>query len=137
MKANFKMNTYAYFNYSYARAKDELTGKVIPNVANNLFNFGINVGAWKYLNAHLNVNYVGERKRGLMMGFPDPREPIKPYSLFDLTLRAQNFWKNTEFILSIHNLFDTQCTDPEPLGLVYYDFPREGRQIMGKVIFKF
>ena len=137
VKANFEKNTYAYFNYSYAKAKDELTGDVIPNVANNLFNFGLNVGMFKYLNANVNVNYVGERKRGLLSGFPDSRDPIKAYSLFALTLRAQNFWKKTEIILSIHNLFDTQYTDPEELGLIYYDIPREGRQILGKVIFKF
>jgi outer membrane cobalamin receptor len=137
LKANFEKNTYAYFNYSYAKAKDELTNEVIPNVANNLFNFGINVGWWKYLNANLNVNYVGDRKRGLLAGFPDPRDPIKAYSLFDLTLRAQNFWKNTEIIFSVHNLFDTKYTDPEELGVIYYDFPREGKQVLGKVIFKF
>jgi outer membrane receptor for ferrienterochelin and colicins len=136
-KANFKKNTYAYFNYSYAKAKDELTGEVVPNVANNLFNFGVNVGAWKYLNANLNVNYVGERKRGMLMGFPDPRDPVMAYSLSDLTLRAQNFWKNTEIILSIHNLFNTEYKDPEELGLIYNDLPHEGRQILGKVIFKF
>jgi len=137
VKANFEKNTYAYFNYSYARAKDELTGEVIPNVANNLFNFGLNVGYWKYLNVHLNMNYLGERKRGLLMGFPDPRDPIKAYSLFDLTLRARNFWKNTEIILSIHNLANTEYTDPDESGIIYYDFPREGRQILGKLIFKF
>jgi outer membrane receptor for ferrienterochelin and colicins len=141
VKANFKKNTYAYFNYSYARAKNELTGEVVPNVANNLFNFGVNVEAWKYLNANLNMNYVGERKRGnqilALFGIPDPRDPIKAYSLFDLTLRGQNFWKNTEIILSIHNLLDTEYTDPEEQGIIYYDFPREGRQILGKVIFKF
>jgi outer membrane receptor for ferrienterochelin and colicin len=141
IKANFEKNTYAYFNYSYARAKDELTGEVIPNVANNLFNFGLNVGTWKYLNANINVNYVGERKRGNqilpLFGIPDPRNPIAAYSLFDLTLRGQNFWKNTEVILSIHNLLNTEYTDPEEQGIIYYDFPREGRQILGKVIFKF
>ena len=137
VKADFKKNTYAYFNYSYARAKDELTGEFIPNVANNLFNFGLNIGAWKYLNANLNVNYVGERKRGLLMGAPDLRDPINAYSLFDLTLRAQNFWKNAEIIFSIHNLFDTDYKDPEELGLIYYDLPREGRQILGQLIFKF
>jgi iron complex outermembrane receptor protein len=136
-KANFKNNTYAYFNYSYARAKDEFTGEVIPNVANNLFNCGLNIGMWKYLNANLNVNYVGERKRGLLTGFFDPREPIDSYSLVNLTLRAQNFWRNTDFIFSIHNLFDTEYKDPEELGLIYYDIPREGRQILGKIIFKF
>ena len=116
-KANFEKNTYAYFNYSYAKAKDELTGEVIPNVANNLFNFGLNVGTWKYLNANLDVNYVGERKRGNqilpLFGIPDPRDPIKAYSLFDLTLRGQNFWKNTEIILSVHNLLNTEYSDPE------------------------
>jgi outer membrane receptor protein involved in Fe transport len=137
LKANFEKNTYAYFNYSYAKAKDDFSGEVIPNVANNLFNFGLNVGVLKYLNANVNANYVGERKRGLLMGFSDPRDPISAYSLFNLTLRAQNFWKNTELILSIHNLFDTKYTDPEELGVIYYDFPREGRQILGKVIFKF
>jgi iron complex outermembrane receptor protein len=137
VKANFEKNTYAFFNYSYAKAKDDLTGEVIPNVANHLFNFGVNVGAWKYLNANLNVNYVGERKRGLLMGYPDPRNPVAAYALSNLTLRAQNFWENMELILSIHNLFDKRYTDPEPLGVVYYDFPREGRQILGKVIFKF
>jgi len=137
VKANFEKNTYAYFNYSYARSKDELTGEVAPNVANNLINFGLNVGVWKYLDAHFNVNYIGERKRGLLMGFPDPRNPIAAYSLVNLTLRVQNFWKKAEFILSVHNLFNTKYTDPEELGLIYYDFPREGRQILGKVIFKF
>jgi hypothetical protein len=140
-KANFEKNTYAYFNYSCAKAKDELTGEVIPNVANNLFNFGLNVGTWKYLNANINVNYVGERKRGNqilpLFGIPDPRDPIKAYSLFDLTLRGQNFWKNTEIILSVHNLLNTEYSDPEEQGIIYYDFPREGRQILGKVIFKF
>jgi len=110
---------------------------VIPNVANNLFNFGLNVGMWKYLNAHFNVKYVGERKRGLMMGFPDPRAPIDAYSWVDLTLRAQNLWKNTEIIFSIHNLLNTEYTDPEESGIIYYDLPREGRQILGKLIFKF
>jgi hypothetical protein len=112
-------------------------GEVIPNVANNLFNCGFNVGMWKYLNANLNLNYVGERKRGLLSGFPDPRNPINAHSLFDLTLRGQNFWNNIELILSIHNLLDTEYTDPEELGVIYYDLPREGRQILGKVIFKF
>jgi outer membrane cobalamin receptor len=137
IKANFEKNSYAFFNYSYAKAKDELTGKAVPDVANHLFNFGLNVGVWKYLNANLNVNYVGERKRGLLTGFPDPRNPVAAYALSNLTLRAQNFWENMELILSIHNLFDKQYTDPEPLGLIYYDFPCEGRQILGKVIFKF
>jgi len=137
VKANFEKNTYAYFNYSYAKAKDELTGEVIPNVANNLFNFGVNVGMFEYLNANFKMSYVGERKRGLMQGFPDPRDPIAAYTLVDLTLRAQNFWNNTEIIFSVHNLANTEYTDPEELGLIYYDFPREGRQILGKVIFKF
>jgi iron complex outermembrane receptor protein len=136
-KVNLEKNTSAYFNYSYAKAKDELTDEIIPNVANNLFNFGINIGYWKYLNANLNVNYVGERKRGLLSGFPDPRDPLNTYSLFDLTLRGQNFWKNTEVILTIHNLANTEYRDPEELGLIYYDLPREGRQILGKVVFKF
>jgi iron complex outermembrane receptor protein len=137
IKTNFAKETYAYFNYSYAKAKDELTGETIPNVANNLFNFGINIGAWKYLNAHFNMNYVGERKRGYLAGFPDPRDPINVYSLCNLTLRTRNFWKKTEIVLAVHNLLNTEYQDPESLGLIYYDFPREGRQILGKVIFKF
>jgi hypothetical protein len=95
------------------------------------------VGAWKYLNANINVNYVGERKRGLLMAYPDPRDPITAYNLVGITLRAQNFWNNTEIILSVHNLFDTQYKDPEALGLIYFDYPREGKQILGKVILKF
>jgi hypothetical protein len=114
-----------------------LIGEVIPDIEHNIFNCGLNIGMWKYLNANRNVNYVGERKRGLLMGFPDPRSPITAYSLFDLTLRAQNFWKNTEIILSIHNLVNTQYSDADESGIIYYDFPREGRQILGKVIFKF
>jgi outer membrane receptor for ferrienterochelin and colicins len=141
VKANFEKNTYAYFNYSYAKAKDELTNTVVPNVANNLFNFGLNIGSWKYLNAHFNVNYVGQRKRGNqilpLFGIIDPRDPIKAYSISNFTLRAQNFWEHTEILLSIHNLFNTEYTDPEEQGLIYYDFPREGRQVLGKVIFKF
>jgi len=110
---------------------------VIPNVANLIFNFGVNVGMFEYLNANFNVNYVGERKRGLIQGFPDPREPIAAYTLVDISLRAQNFWNSTEIILSIHNLFNKEYSDPEELGIIYYDFPREGRQVLGKVIFKF
>jgi outer membrane cobalamin receptor len=140
-KADFKENTYAYFNYSYARAKDEITEEIIPNAPHNLFNVGVNIGTWKYLNANLNMNYVGERTRGNqilpLFGIADPRGSIKAYSLFDLTLRAQNFWKDTEIILSIHNLLDTKYTDPDEQGIIYYDFPREGKQILGKVIFKF
>jgi outer membrane cobalamin receptor len=140
-KADFKENTYAYFNYSYARAKDEITEEIIPNAPHNLFNVGVNIGTWKYLNANLNMNYVGERRRGNqilpLFGIADPRGSIKAYSLFDLTLRAQNFWKDTEIILSIHNLLNTEYTDPDEQGIIYYDFPREGKQILGKVIFKF
>jgi outer membrane cobalamin receptor len=138
VKANFEKNTYAYFNYSYAKAEDELTGEVITNVANNLFNFGVNIGMWKYLNANFNLNYVAERKRGLMRGvLQDPRDPLAAYSLSALTLRAQNFWKNTEIILSIHNLLNTQYKDPEPDGIIYYDYPGAGRQILGSIIYKF
>jgi outer membrane receptor for monomeric catechols len=94
-----------------------------------------------YSHPNLGVNYVGEHKRGEQLlplfGIPDSRNPIKAYSPFDLTLRGWNFWKNIEIILSIHNLFNTEYTDPKEQGIIYYDFTREDRQIMGKAIFKF
>jgi outer membrane cobalamin receptor len=133
LKANLEKNTYAYVNYSYAKAVDKLTDTEIPDAAHHLFNAGVNIGMWQYLNANLNVNYVGKRERTAT----DPRDPVDPHTLIDLTLRAQNFWKGTEVIFSVHNLLDIDYRDPETRGVLYYDLPREGRQIMGKVIFHF
>jgi outer membrane cobalamin receptor len=132
-KASLEKNTYAYANYSYAKAVDKLTDTDIPDVAHHLVNAGVNIGMWQYLNANLNINYVGKRERAAT----DPRNPVDPHTLVDLTLRAQNFWKGTEIIFSVHNLLDTRYYDPDPLMVIYYDFPRQGRQIIGKVIFHF
>lgn len=70
------------------------------------------------------VTWVGERQRA----FGDTREPLKGYTLMDVTLRRTRVMTNFELAASIRNIFDADAREPSPSpGQIPNDLPLAGR----------
>ncbi len=121
-KANIKESHYGYANYTYQYPRDDETGSKIIDVASHKGNVGVNFELGKHLNVNSNLLVVGPRRRASA----DIRDKLTGYELLDLTLIGKNFFRTTEFRISIHNLLDDDYADPATTSTVADDYRRKG-----------
>ncbi len=133
IRAAFGGNNYAYANYTYQDAEDTGNRERLPDVPVHKANFGINMGLWKYANAHLNTFITGRRPRES----GDTRSDLPSHALVNLTLIGKNFMDNFEIRGSVFNLFDKGYDDPSPTTGAPSDRPQPGRSFMVELRYEF
>ncbi len=129
---HFAKDRYGYINCAYQNAKDE-KDKTLPLVPEWRANAGMNFGLSKYLNANVNVSWIGKRPR--VEG--DTREDLDSNTLVDLTLVAKNFLKGLEIRGSVYNLFDEDYRDPHEDLRIPNDLPTDTRMFLIEALYKF
>ncbi len=132
-KANLKESHYGYVNYTYQYPRDDETGSKIIDVPAHKGNVGVNFELGKHLNVNSNLLVVGPRRRASA----DIRDKLTGYELLDLTLIGKNFFRTTEFRVSIHNLLDDDYADPAATSTVADDYQRKGINFMIDFRYKF
>ncbi|MGE5153309.1 MAG: TonB-dependent receptor plug domain-containing protein [Bdellovibrio bacteriovorus] len=127
-------------NLSYVDATDTATGDDLPGGASLLGNLAFLWQARDHRTAALQWRYVGERSREPN----DPRPPLDPYSLLDLTLNWHASTPGLDLHLGIKNLADSQVRYADQfqsfggIPLPYPDsYPRPGRQLWLSVGYRF
>ncbi len=105
----------------------------IPDVPMHKANLGVNVGLWKYANAHLNTFISGPRPRE----DGDTRVDLPSYALVNLTLIGRNLIDNFEIRGSVFNLFDKDYEYPAPVDTVPTDYPQQERSFMVELRYQF
>ncbi|MEE8190890.1 MAG: TonB-dependent receptor, partial [Candidatus Scalindua sediminis] len=132
LKADFGNDNYAYANYTFQKAADTDRNR-LPSVPVHKANLGVNVGFWKYANAHLNTVISGPRPRE----DGDTRADLPSYALVNLTFIGRNFTDNFEIRSSIFNLFDKGYKDPAPKDTVPTDYPQPERSFVVELRYQF
>ena len=132
LKADFGSDNYAYVNYTFQKAADTDRNR-LPDVPVHKANLGVNVGFWKYANAHLNTVISGPRPRE----DGDTRADLPSYALVNLTVIGRNFTNNLEIRSSIFNLFDKGYKDPAPKDTVPTDYPQPERSFVVELRYQF
>ncbi len=133
LKADFGNDNYAYANYTFQDTEDTSNRNRLPDVPVHKANLGVNVGFWKYANAHLNTFIVGPRPRE----DGDTRADLPSYGLVNLTFIGRNLVDNFEIRGSIFNLFDKDYKDPAPVDTVPTDYPQPERSFMVELRYQF
>ena len=132
---NYSYNDFWKLTYSYQNPEDG-AGNDLPDVPKHRATASVNLGINDFLTAHADVLWTGSRSR--KMG--DTRADISSHTVVNMTLTAENFYKNFEIQLSVYNIFDQDYRDPDTSGaaqLIPNDFPRDGRAIWGELSYKF
>ncbi len=132
LKADFGNDNYAYANYTFQKAADTERNR-LPDVPVHKANLGVNVGFWKYANAHLNTLISGPRPRE----DGDTRADLPSYALVNLTFIGRNLIDNFEIRGSIFNLFDKGYKDPAPKDTVPTDYPQPERSFVVELRYQF
>ena len=121
---SIRENLRASANYALQRSEDLTTHTDAGNaphheIYGNLFwQFEPN---WSF---SPQATWIGERPRA----FGDAREPLKGYTLVDITLRRTKIKGNFEIAASVRNLFDVDAREPSPSpGYIPNDLPLAGR----------
>jgi outer membrane cobalamin receptor len=136
LSGKYSADNYWKLNYTWQNPKDADTDEDLPDVPTHRASLSVNYGFTKYLSAHTDILWTGERPR--VSG--DDRGDMPSYTTVDLTLIAKNFYKNLEVRGIIHNLFDTEYEDPDMSGaqkLIPYDYPREGISALLEFSYRF
>lgn len=125
-KYDLNRGSYVKANYTYQKAKDEITDMSLPNIATHKGNIFFNYKINKYLNSFNHIFFKGETKRA----FGDTRDDVSGYAVFDTSLRIKKLYENFELKASINNLFDKKAYDPSSIGLTQDDYQIVGRNFM-------
>lgn len=127
-------------NLSYVDATSVATGNDLPGGASVLGNLAVLWQASERWTGVLQARYVGERSRKP----GDPRPPLDPYTLLDLTLRWRSPGPGPDLHLGVKNLADCdvhyadQFTSFAGVVLPYpASYPRPGRQLWLSVGYRF
>jgi len=127
-------------NLSYVDATNEATGDPLPGGASLLGNLALLWRANDRWTAALQLRYVGERSREPK----DPRPPLDPYRLLDLTLNWRSPGPGLDLHLGVKNLADSDVRYADQfqsfagLALPYPEsYPRPGRQLWLSVGYAF
>jgi len=127
---------------AYQEPENVIDGSRLENTCRFKAGGDMNVFLFNRLNVNLNMRYLGDRIATREKDRKNPPYPTlfmdlnrktEPYLLANITLRTSDlFLKDTEFRLSINNLFDVEYYDP---GRVE-NYPQLGRYFMISLIFK-
>jgi iron complex outermembrane receptor protein len=136
LDGKYSAANYWKLSYTWQNPKDADTDEDLPNVPSQRASFSINWELCKYLNAHTDILWTGERPRPA----GDNRDDMSSYTTVDLALIAKNFYKGVEIRGMVHNLFDEEYEDPDTSGaqkLIPYDYPREGISALVEFSYRF
>lgn len=127
-------------NLSFVDATNAATGDDLPGGASLLGNLALLWQASEHWTAALQLRYVGERSREPA----DPRPPLDPYTLLDLTLNWRSPSPGLDLHLGFKNLADSDAHYADQfqsfagIPLPYPDsYPRPGRQLWLSVGYTF
>jgi len=135
LSGNYSYDNFWKLTYTYQDPKDGAGGS-LPYVPEHRATAAINYGLNDYLIFHADVLWTGSRPREP----GDTRSDIDSYTVLDMAITANNFYKGLEIQLAVHNIFDEDYRDPDTSGANQYipnDFPREGRTIWGELRYTF
>ena len=111
-------------NYALQRSEDQTTHTDAGNAPHHEIYGNVDWQFERNWSLSPQLTWVGERQRV----FGDTREPLKGYTLVDLTLRHTLFMTNFELAASIRNLLDADAREPSPSpGQIPNDLPLAGR----------
>lgn len=122
--------------YTYQDPRNDLTGKRLPYVPSHRGSVSLNYGLTRNLNLHTDVLWTGSRPRSE----GESRSEMPSFTTVDLALTVRRCWQRLECQLAVHNLLDKQYADPDTSSVLNYapdDFPREGRSVLGSVLYRF
>lgn len=132
----YSADNYWKLSYTWQDPHNADTDEGLPNVPYHRAALSLNWGITKYLNAHTDILWTGERPR--VSG--DARGDMPSYTTVDLSLIARNFYKGLEIQGTVHNLFNEEYEDPDTSGaacLIPGDYPREGISVSAEIRYRF
>jgi len=135
LSGNYSSDDFWKLTYTYQDPEDG-NGNSLPDVPKHRATASINLGLNDYLTAHTDILWTGSRSRQA----GDSRPELGSYTLVNMALTAENFYKNFEIQLSVYNIFDHDYRDPDTSGaiqLIPNDFPAEGRTVWGELRYTF
>ncbi len=134
LTGSYSPDNYWKLGYTYQDPRDGDTDERLAYVPSHKATAGINLAPWKYLNANVNISWIGERPREE----GDTRDDLSSSTLVDLTLIAKNFYGSLEILGSVHNIFNEDYRDPSPLASqIPNDYPTNERMVMIEARYKF
>ncbi|MGB5866569.1 MAG: TonB-dependent receptor [Arcobacteraceae bacterium] len=124
-KYNLNRGSYFMTNYTYQEAKDKLTNKDLPNIANHKGNVILNYRLARnvYTYNHLFIKGTTKRVSG------DNRAKVSAFILLNSSIIIKNLYKNFVVKASINNLLNKTAYDPSNDGLTEDDYKRTGRNV--------
>ncbi|MFC1844578.1 TonB-dependent receptor plug domain-containing protein [Thermodesulfobacteriota bacterium] len=139
LSGNYTSDDYWKLTYTYQNPEDG-NGVSLRDVPKHRATAGINLGLTDYLTIHADVLWTGTRPRFV----DDSRLDMGQHTVLNMTLTADNFFKNLEIQLAVYNILgedyedpDSSVNDTQPLPYIPNDFPREGRTIWGELRYTF
>ncbi len=132
-KYDLTRGSFIGMNYTYLEAKDDSTNEDLSDVAKHKGNIFFNYRINKYLNSYNHVFLKGKTKRVL----GDIRDDVSGYAVFNTVLKVGKLYKNTEFKLTVNNIFDKKYYDPARSGLIEEDYLNNGRNFTFEVKYSF
>lgn len=136
LSGQYSADNWWKLSYTWQDPRNADTDDTLPDVPSQRASFSVNYGICKYLTAHADILWTGERPR--VSG--DTRGDMPSYTTVDLTLIAKNFYKGFEVRGMVHNLFDEDYKDPDTTGaakLIPGDYPREGISALIEFSYRF
>lgn len=127
--------SYLFTNYTFtsSRLKSTDIKAKKADVPSHKGNIGINIGAWKYMNANLHTFISSNRRRDE----GDTREDMPSYYFTNLHLTSKNVFKTLQASVKINNIFNKHYEDPSPFNTMPSDIPRPDRNIFFELSFKY
>ncbi len=105
---------------------------------------GVDYGFTRNIITNVSISYIGEIKRNEKMMWDgtdliqiDQRDPVEVVTLFNASVTFKHYVEGLELQLSGFNLFNEDHRDPEPDGVVKYDYPHTGTTFMARVSYSF
>ncbi|OFZ22543.1 MAG: hypothetical protein A2X94_03555 [Bdellovibrionales bacterium GWB1_55_8] len=127
-------------NYSFAKTKDENSGKPAGDYPNHqlyLRDDWVFAPNWTWSNQ---LNWVGAQDRTPS----DPRAALNSYARVDVILRRSGVFRKFDFTASIRNVFDADIREPSSgpgptatTAAIPHDLPQAGRSIYTEVSYNF
>lgn len=131
----FLKGSYLFANYSFVSPRikhPDIKGKE-PDIPSHKGNVGVNIGAWKYLNANIHTFVSSNRRRGP----EDTRDSMPSYSVTNIHFLSKDIFKHFNASLKFNNILDKDYEYPSPMGTMPSDVPRPGRNVFFELSCKF
>lgn len=122
--------SYFLANYTYQKAINKKTNKDIENIPNHMASLSLNYRINKNYNLFTSGKFLGTQTRGAT----DTKDKISSSVIFNSTLLIKElFVKNSDFKISIYNIFNEQTKDSSTT----IDYPVANRSYLLEFKYKF